>query len=83
VWKFGDVFNVAMEKSVSINELVDTISSKMGKTPKIKHEEERVGEVKHMKADIEKISNKLKFKPTTSIKEGISKTVDYYEKGKL
>jgi len=80
---FGEVFNVSMEKSVSINELVQAISRKLGKKPMIRHDKERVGEIKHMIADISKISNALKFKPSVSIKEGISRTVDYNEKGKL
>lgn len=77
---FGEVFNLSMEKSVSIVELVDTISSKLGKEAKIKYEAERVGEIKHMSADISKISKKLKFKPSVSIQEGISQTVDYHGK---
>jgi nucleoside-diphosphate-sugar epimerase len=74
----GDVFNVGMDKSVSVNELVDAISSKMKKKPVVKHEAERVGEVKHMVADISKIQRVMKFKPTVPLAEGISRTVDYY-----
>ncbi len=77
---FGEVFNVAMNESVSISQLIDTISDKMGKKPKIKYEKERTGEMKHMVASIGKIKKRLDFKPLVSIQEGISRTVDYYEK---
>ncbi|MEK6958083.1 MAG: NAD-dependent epimerase/dehydratase family protein [archaeon] len=77
---FGETFNVAMGQSVSISQLIGTISDKMKKKPKINHEKERPGEMKHMVAGIEKIKKRLNFEPTTSIQEGISRTVDYYEK---
>lgn len=78
---FGETFNVAMNQSVSISQLISTISDKMKKKPKINRENERIGEMKHMVAGIEKIKKRLGFKPEISIKEGISRTVDYYEKG--
>ncbi|HLC92860.1 MAG TPA: SDR family NAD(P)-dependent oxidoreductase [archaeon] len=77
---FGETFNVAMAQSVSISQLIGTISGKMKKTPKINHEKERSGEMKHMGASIEKIKKMMGFKPGISIQEGISRTVDYYEK---
>ena len=78
---FGETFNVAMAQSVSINQLVGAISDKMKKKPKIIHEKERAGEMKRMVASIEKIGKRLGFRPAIAIKEGISRTVDYYEKG--
>ena len=70
-----------MAQSVSINQLVGAISDKMKKKPKIIHEKERAGEMKRMVASIEKIGKRLGFRPAIAIKEGISRTVDYYEKG--
>src|SRR3989344_2268115 len=78
---FGETFNVAMAQSVSINQLVGAISDKMKKKPEIIHEKERAGEMKRMVASIEKIGKRLGFRPAIAIKEGISRTVDYYEKG--
>src|SRR3989344_6851639 len=78
---FGETVNVAMAQSVSINQLVGAISDKMKKKPKIIHEKERAGEMKRMVASIEKIGKRLGFRPAIAIKEGISRTVDYYEKG--
>lgn len=77
----GEAFNVAMNRSASISELISTIAGKMKKEPKIIREKERAGEMKHMAASIEKIRERLHFEPSTSIQEGISRTVDYYENG--
>ncbi len=80
---FGQIFNVSMDKSVSVNEMVEAISSKMKKTPKVVHENERVGEIKHMVADISKIRRLLKFEPKVSVKEGIARTVEFHEKSPM
>ena len=69
-----------MDRSISISQLIGTISARMGKAPKIIHEKERAGEMRHMVAGIGKIRKKLGFRPAVSIEEGISRTVEYYEK---
>ena len=79
----GETFNVSSGESVSINRLVEIISAKLGKKPRIRYEKERPGEMKHMAADIQKAKKMLLFEPSVSIEEGLSRTVDYYEKNRL
>ncbi len=80
---FGQIFNVSMDKSVSVSEMVGAICGKMKKTPKVVHEKERVGEIRHMVADISKIRRLLKFEPKVSVKEGIARTVEFHEKSAM
>lgn len=80
---FGQIFNVSMDKSVSVNEMVEAISSKMKKTPQVVHEKERTGEIRHMVADIAKIRKALKFEPKVSVKEGIARTVEFHGKSAM
>ncbi len=79
----GETFNVSSGESVSVNRLIEIISKKLGKTPKIVREKERVGEMKHMACDIEKIKKTMGFKPRVLIAEGLGQTVDYYEAKRL
>ncbi|MDO8625368.1 MAG: GDP-mannose 4,6-dehydratase, partial [Candidatus Diapherotrites archaeon] len=76
----GETFNVTSGKSVSISDLISAISTKLGKKPRIVYGKERMGEIKHMVADITKIRQKMKFKPTVAMQEGVFRTVEYYAK---
>ena len=75
----GRVFNVATGSSVSVNELLLLIASKMNKTPKAEKRSERLGDIKRSAADISAlrnaIGNDFYFK---RIEEGLKDTVKWY-----
>ena len=75
----GRVFNVATGSSVSVNELLLLIASKMNKTPKAEKRSERLGDIKRSAADISAlrgaIGNDFCFK---RIEEGLKDTVKWY-----
>ena len=77
----GRVFNVATGSSVSVNELLLLIASKMNKTPKAEKRSERPGDIKRSAADISAlrsaIGNDFCFK---RIEEGLKDTVKWYSK---
>ncbi len=79
---FGEVFNVACGERVSINFLIDTIqksllnSGKLEHTIPTKYVEERIGDVKHSLADIQKISKILNYQPLVHFEEGIKSLID-------
>lgn len=79
----GDTFNVASGKSFQLKELITVIAAKLKKEPKIIYENERVGEIRHMGADITKIQTRMNFRPTVTMAEGVGKTVEFYETERL
>ena len=74
----GELINIACEERISLNQLVEEISSITGKKVKIKYENFRQGDIKHSQADISKAKKLLNYYPEFTFKEGLKKTVEYY-----
>jgi len=89
-WKeldlFGQAINFGTGKETSINKLADVIleiaSKKTGKTLDMKpvHLSPRPGEVMQFVADIKLAKKKLGFEPKITLKEGISKYINWFMK---
>jgi len=75
----GEVINIACGEKVSINEVVQILSTILNKDIKPVYKETRVGEVKHSLADISKAKNKIGYKPKYKFAEGLRKTVEWFE----
>lgn len=74
----GEVVNIAMNGSITLNELVSMINKLLGKEIKAKYADERPGDVKHSKADISKAKELLGYSPIISFEEGLKKTIEFY-----
>jgi UDP-glucose 4-epimerase len=73
----GETFNIASGKPTTINELADTMIRLSGKSGlKPIHVEARKGDIRHSYADISKAVEKLKFKPKTTLEEGLTKLLE-------
>jgi nucleoside-diphosphate-sugar epimerase len=74
----GEVFNIACNRSTTVNELFEKLSSLLDyRIPPI-YEPARTGDVKHSYADIDKAREQLNFLPDLSVDEGLAKTVEWY-----
>ncbi len=78
------VYNVACGAQTSLNELVDSIKEAM-KSQNFNVDDiepiygpERVGDVPHSLASIEKANKLLGYKPTHQFKEGLNETIKWY-----
>jgi len=78
----GEVINIACGERVSINEVVQILSTILNQDIKPVYKETRVGEVKHSLADINKAKNKIGYEPKFGFAEGLRKTVEWFEKRK-
>lgn len=72
----GDIFNVGDDAQTSLNEILDWFrqneySFELDRRPA------RVGDVRHTRADITKISN-IGYKPVCDVWEGLNKTVEWW-----
>lgn len=81
---FGEVFNVACGSAVVLNDLVNTLKEELSQfdssisTISIINGPERIGDIKHSLASIEKIHRLLGYQPVVQFKEGIQKTINWY-----
>lgn len=73
---FGEVYNVAAGKRISLNQLVEKIGDMLGTKIYPEYVSPRQGDVKDSFADIEKAEKILGYKPKISFDEGLRLTVD-------
>jgi len=76
----NEVMNVASGKPIKIEDLAKTVMELAGKKLEIKYLSEKKGDIKHSYACIEKALKLIDFKTKTSLKEGLKKTIDFYNK---
>jgi UDP-N-acetylglucosamine 4-epimerase len=74
-----EVFNVACGDQISLNAMVSMLKEISGKDIAANYGNERSGDVKHSKASISKISDRLGYQPVVKFKEGLNMVYSYYE----
>jgi UDP-N-acetylglucosamine/UDP-N-acetylgalactosamine 4-epimerase len=74
----NQIYNVACNDRISLNEMVDFLVEITGKNIKPNYGPERAGDVKHSEADITKISSLLGYEPKVYFKEGLEKAYNWY-----
>jgi UDP-glucose 4-epimerase len=76
----GEVINIATGQTISIGELAEMIIEITGSKSKILHEKPRKGDILHSAADITKAKKILGYQPQTTLRDGLSITIDYFSK---
>ncbi len=71
----GSVFNVGCGTTHSLNDLCWGIEAHTGRPLHIQYGPEREGDVRHSKADISAIRERLRYDPAISFQEGLKRTV--------
>jgi nucleoside-diphosphate-sugar epimerase len=74
----GHVFNVGTSDSIEINTLWEMIARLAQCKLKPKHGDNRPGDIVYSLADIQKIRDRLGFRPSVSLDEGLSQTFAWY-----
>jgi UDP-N-acetylglucosamine 4-epimerase len=74
-----EVMNVACGDQVSLNELVQLLQFESGIEIIANYAPERIGDVKHSKASINKITKKLKYYPLFKFEDGLAITYNWYK----
>ena len=72
-----EVVNVAYGAMTTLNELWKMISQNLGVSIEAIHAPDRVGDIKHSLASIEKASKLFGYKPLVDLKEGLKETIDW------
>jgi len=74
----NQIYNVACNDRISLNEMVSSLQKITGKNISPKYGPERPGDVKHSEADITKIENLLGYNPIVRFEEGLARVYDWY-----
>lgn len=75
-----EVFNVACGDQITLNEMVSVLKEISGlKNRDVKFNNERQGDVKHSKANIQKIKKFFGYNPSIKFKDGIEIVFKYYK----
>ncbi len=75
-----ELFNLGMEKPISVNKLVQLIESILNKKANIKYSGFKKGDAKKTFSDISKAKNILGFNPKIGVEEGLKLFIDWYKK---
>lgn len=73
-----DVFNLGSGSSITINKLAKMLQEIAGINVGVDYKPERVGDVKHCKADASKIERKIGFKVEKELEEGLVEYMRWY-----
>ena len=80
----GEVINIGSNQGISIGNLTDTLAQIVGKEITIECDEERVrpahSEVNRLLCNNQRAKELIQWQPTVNLKEGLAKTVNWFEK---
>lgn len=74
----GQVFNVATNGRISLNDLLATLNTIFGTRVAAIYKDGRQGDVRDSQADISKAERLLGYKPIVRFEDGLRKTVEWY-----
>ncbi len=75
----GEAYNIGTGESVTIRELAELIQDLTDTESDIVHTEPREGDIDHSRADISKARTHLEYEPTVSLREGLRRTIEWWE----
>jgi UDP-glucose 4-epimerase len=75
----GHVYNVASGRGTSVLDLIETLAQLMGVRAQLEMLPPRVGDIKHSRADISAAVRDLKFSSPTSLKQGLTRTLEWFK----
>lgn len=73
-----EVFNVACGDQTSLNQMISILKDFSNKDLSVIYQAERAGDVKHSKANIDKIKETLGYSPKISFPDGLKIVYDWY-----
>ena len=73
-----EIFNLGESQTVELNEVIGLIENALGKSAVIEYQPPAPGDMPQTYADISKAARLLNYRPTTLIKDGIPRFVDWF-----
>ena len=76
------VYNIACQKSISLNTLVEVMGKILGKEVHPRYESPRSGDIRHSMADIGRAKG-IGYNPDYSLDDGLTETIQWFKDGKI
>jgi nucleoside-diphosphate-sugar epimerase len=73
------IFNIGSEEDMTVNEIIEKLISQLGLDVTIQNMPMRIGETLNFRPDLKKMKRAFPSFPGTSIKEGLQKTISWYQ----
>ena len=74
-----EIFNVACGDQISLNEMIGLLNNISSNNLDVQYGPERLGDVRHSRASIDKIVNILEYEPEFGFKEGLEIVFNWYK----
>ncbi|MFA1612255.1 SDR family NAD(P)-dependent oxidoreductase [Halobellus rubicundus] len=75
----GETMNIGSNDNISIRELAEYVVDETGADVDIIHDEAKDADARHTHADVSKAEELIDYEPSTDIREGVSRFIDWYE----
>jgi UDP-glucuronate 4-epimerase len=75
---FGEIFNLGTESAATTRDAIRIVETIVGRSARITRQPRRVGDQTRTHANIAKARRILDYYPTTSLEEGLAKTIVWY-----
>jgi len=72
------IYNIGSGTTISINNLAKKMSEIFNSQPNTRYKDERVGDVMHCKANINKVQSELGFIPKIKLEHGLVEYIEWY-----
>jgi len=79
----SEVFNIGTSVETNVNQLYEILAGKVGSNSNKTYGPERLGEQKRSVIDFAKAKKELNWEPEVNLEQGLSKTLEYYQKKKM
>lgn len=73
------LMNVAMGTRVTLNQIIGMLNEITGQKLQAVHGPDRLGDVKHSQANIERAKELLNYAPTVDLREGLRRTLEWHK----
>ena len=77
----GEVFNIGGGHTISVNALIKSIESLVGKTARVRHVDQQKGDARDTLADTAKAKRLLSWSPQTDLEGGLKTYIEWVLKG--
>jgi UDP-glucose 4-epimerase len=75
----GETMNIGSNDNISIQKLAEYVVEETGADVDIVYEEAKDADARHTHADVSKAAELIDYEPSTDIREGVAKFINWYE----
>jgi UDP-glucose 4-epimerase len=78
----GEIFNVGSTDNIDILSLAEVVRDELAPGLEVEYEEPREADAEHTHADVARARDVLGYEPSTGIRDGVRRFVEWYEENR-